>query len=1699
MPDKNSTILFPERYRLISQIGSGGTGTVHLVYDSARKENVALKVLKNATDKNQTERFIKEFRILKRLRHRYIAEIYDFGFLSDGSPFFALEFVSGKPINSWFSGLVSKQGKSEESVLKKICFQVLSALDYVHNRGILHGDIKPDNILVKAETETGFEIKILDFGFSKFMTGTNQSEGGTIGYIAPEKLVRKNYDERSDLYSLAIILLELCLNKNYFEGKSTAEIYNYHLTHHFEIPDSVYRQFPTIAALTHKLLDKNPAKRLQTAQEVMEFLDPDFQHFISPASGPAANQFIGYRKEFEKIDRYFSSDANYLYIKILGAKQSGKTRFLQQLSADIKLNSGLQFFIDCGLFQSSATRFNSELKMQMIQKMNELFFRKEELKNNQEASTLFNALESKDNLNIPELFSVLVQYSPIVLLLDDYSEKNTAVYHFLEQLHFYMVSLSDQRHKFIVVLAENKTIPDSLPFFKSAKVETIELNGWDGPEISEYLVSMFGNSILNSTGLSEKIDKSAGNMPGNIVRLVESIRKKYPHLFLSDNKQLESQLIVRVESVSLEILDSELDSVSNESVKLLSVLNEVGGEVPIPVLKKMCGYPEQELAYLTNELRENNFISIDDETAVSKFNAAQIGSGKNPAVTDTGFYRNLVCTLIMENEYLSENYTHILYRNLFLLGKYREALVYILKHYQRTGHNRNVERNLELAKPFIETWQVISAELNDDDPAWEFWHETAKLAITSGKQNIRFQANEMMKDLCRNDPEKIFITKLFSSAYYIDTNDFIKARESLENLTIREINQFNDKRAEYYYLISRVALNDGNTRDANNYSGWSFEIAKKENDFELLLDLHYLRYRLFAIYTNDYTQANHELDEALKILEQHEDPIREGILYNGMALAHYDSFQLDWAEEFAKKASELLKSNGGWFYWSISMGLLGIINLRLMKYSAAEKYLNQSRNIRELMSDEAGVLRMESNLAWIAFICGDYDHAETSYADLLEKRKRTGNKIGIQNIYQSLGIIHYCRKNSGLSLRYFEDALTLSTEISSRESQIMISSYLLNINPTEENYLKLISLDSEKFILQHVRKMMSVVDYLLKTGQLEKLETELEKLTSAFDRAKFTDGFEQEYHYLKFRAMKKLGRPDQAISSLKDAFEDVMKKANGIKDWRKRELFLYKTELNIEIQKNYQDLIENHSDDEDIMLSAIYKIAQTINSILELDELLQTILEITTSNLNAEHAAIFLKKENGKDLDVVRVSKLESKTLVDARRIAHQIIYSAKMDDATFYSSNAKLDSRLQESISIKEFDISSILCVPLQLKSVKIGAIYVDSRLSNHMFDDRDKRFLEILANLASIAIENSRINAKLKTENRELQTQNVNLQLQVKKESNFENMVGQSSGMQKVFRLIEAAAKTDSSILIHGESGTGKEMVAKAIHYSGLRKSKPFLPVDCGSLGESLLESELFGHKKGSFTGASEDKKGLFEAATEGTLFLDEITNTTLSLQARLLRVLQEGEIRRVGETVYRKVDVRIIAATNLDIQELIRQEKFRQDLFYRLNVIAITLPPLRERKDDIPLIIQHILSAKLKPGDRRFVIGKNILDALTDYSWPGNIRELMNELEKLIAITGSTEPFSLSDLSTHILENKSPSGKQKTGNGISSDFNLADQVLEEVREKGLKQYLETVEAELIRKEIEKQNSNMSDVARSFKLANATLADKLKKYGLK
>src|SRR5918993_597112 len=311
-----------------------------------------------------------------------------------------------------------------------------------------------------------------------------------------------------------------------------------------------------------------------------------------------------------------------------------------------------------------------------------------------------------------------------------------------------------------------------------------------------------------------------------------------------------------------------------------------------------------------------------------------------------------------------------------------------------------------------------------------------------------------------------------------------------------------------------------------------------------------------------------------------------------------------------------------------------------------------------------------------------------------------------------------------------------------------------------------------------------------------------------------------------------------------------------------------------------------------------------------------------------------------------------------------------------------------------------SFLCVPIKIEGRTMGALSVDKPFLSDEQLHSDHAFLDIIAAFLAQAIQ---INRMVMRQKEELLEENAQLRAQVRDRYRFENIVGDSPAMHEVFAVVGQVANSRATVLLLGETGTGKEMIAKAIHYNSPRRDKPFVRVNCGAMTTTLLESELFGHVKGSFTGAIKDKIGRFEAADQGTIFLDEIGTMEPQLQVKLLRVLQERELERVGDTQTLKVDVRVIAATNVDLQEEVARGNFREDLFYRLNVVSIYLPPLRNRREDIPRLIDYFLDKYNAVNERRLRrISRDMLNILLRYPWPGNVRELENAIERAVVLS-------------------------------------------------------------------------------------------------
>lgn len=404
-----------------------------------------------------------------------------------------------------------------------------------------------------------------------------------------------------------------------------------------------------------------------------------------------------------------------------------------------------------------------------------------------------------------------------------------------------------------------------------------------------------------------------------------------------------------------------------------------------------------------------------------------------------------------------------------------------------------------------------------------------------------------------------------------------------------------------------------------------------------------------------------------------------------------------------------------------------------------------------------------------------------------------------------------------------------------------------------------------------------------------------------------------------------------------------------------------------------------------------------------------------------------------------------------------------------------------------------NMIAAPLTSHQGRIGVIQVINRRGDRGFTDDDLAFLDALAGSIAVAIENARLYADLKTSQEHLHAQVGALRRDLARPDRFPEFVGTGALMAEVFQLMESAAASPIAVLIEGETGTGKELAARMIHRAGARADYPFLAVNCAALPETLLENELFGHSRGAFTGAAQDHKGLFEAASGGTVFLDEIGEMPAGMQAKLLRVLQEGEITRLGDTRPRKVDVRVISATNRELAAGIDDGRFRADLFYRLGAFPIRLPPLRERHEDVPLLADRFLIAAAERHRKRVSgIDPRAMTLLARFPWPGNVRELQNEIERAVALARDGEVVGTSQLSPKLLARVAVTVRDATaGPPVAVPVAGGGAPLREARAAFERQYISA--------SLEEHGGNISRAAKALGVSRVALHRKVKDFGLR
>jgi transcriptional regulator with GAF, ATPase, and Fis domain len=430
-------------------------------------------------------------------------------------------------------------------------------------------------------------------------------------------------------------------------------------------------------------------------------------------------------------------------------------------------------------------------------------------------------------------------------------------------------------------------------------------------------------------------------------------------------------------------------------------------------------------------------------------------------------------------------------------------------------------------------------------------------------------------------------------------------------------------------------------------------------------------------------------------------------------------------------------------------------------------------------------------------------------------------------------------------------------------------------------------------------------------------------------------------------------------------------------------------------------------------LNALLKISRVVHALRDLEELQLQILELIFEIVPAERGAVLLDPKGDGFSSVF--ARHRTASAVHPVRVSRTITRQVLEEGLAILSSDLLGLNQFAGVESLVVSNVRSLLCVPLSVFKKVIGCIYLDTTNPATRFDEDNLQLVAAIANICAVALDNARNLHWLEQENLRLKTE-INLE---------HNMVGDGAKIKDIFLRLQRVAPTEATVLLRGESGTGKELAARAIHRNSPRAGKPFVPINCGAIPEGLVESELFGHERGSFTGAIAQKKGKLEIADGGVVFLDEVGELPLAVQVKLLRVLQEREIERVGGTRRIPVNIRLIAATNKDLEQAVAEKQFRQDLYFRLNVISLVMPSLRERREDIPTLAEYFSrkysSEAAVPAKR---ISPEAMERLLQYEWPGNVRELENAFERAVVMSTS-DVIGVDDLPDSLLQRASPGG--------------------------------------------------------------------------
>ncbi len=1534
------------KYRIIEEIEAGNYTLVYRVNDG--KNELILKIARECCPEfNEIIR--REFQILSQFRHPNIVQVYEYDVSSDGRAFFTLEYISGKPINHSFK-------KFSEEFIEAV-IQVINALGAFHNKGFIHGDLKPEHILYNRKEK---KIVLIDFGFAGISTHQIKSYG-TLGYVAPEVIKNIGMDQRSDLYSLGVIIYEILSGA----GVKT--------------PVRPLKNIPKPLNNTIlKLLSEEPALR-PTALELYDVFNEFLREkFVIPhyAVQLPPTGFVEVPEIMEKLLRLKGET-----VIIYGEVGAGKTRILKEMRYKYLFKN-----YDVFLYTGREEGYFYEFICNSIN-FNDLDFSKKEDRFQVYADITERLIEFAKDRNI-------------IILVDDLHNLNDYelglfrfIGHSLEDTHITMIATSnpDPRVRDLSFFELNLK-PFTFDDMKRLIEKTFfEIETKDGSEIFLFVEWLHrytgGNPLfivetlktLHSQGILMyyqnrwQIDMEALkklHIPDSIEGTISARLKG-----LSDNELYILKILsiadYPLESSILSTVMPELTSISIEILKMVGLIKEehisgnmvfsIANQIIKTLVERMIRKEERAM-FITNIIRaiEYNQVKRDFYPLLGRL-YREIGDEKR------AFIYYLLAAEEMEK-----------------INDIRSALGYYTYTFECSkGLDNHIEVALKLGELYL-----LSGE---NEKAIEFYNRCIESPTKPGALfglgkaysnlgDFEKAILHLKKAMEETEEEVKQVEILNRLAYcYICLKDFVEGERILNrSIDISKKTESPKLEAEALYYYATLDWFKG---DYNRGIKTCLELLDFCNGHNLDKQSAYTANLLSSFYlqVNDVENGLRYIEMAIRGFELMRDvnALVPAMLNKGMLIANSGDIKKAMLV-FEKSLDYSLKTGSKRYQYICLTNIAGILE-ETNKFDKAIEYYNKALEI------EPESTYANYPLSMVYYKLSEIDKAKSILEEKMAKKEDVLYFIGLGMVYSALGRIEKAKE-------YIETGLERIKKEGAEASiqrEVYIKSCQLFYETGAFERALAIAEELKKIAIRGTRDYI-IADAFIKINKFRLGLVDNLDIDAELKYLKERD-FLYDYGYIKKCKIESIidrGVEPERIKDIAGALESVEQIFKSISAElefnRVQKLKLY----------IYPEVIRDYSRR---MISARYldtfsKIAELINSHLGDEDFIINTLDLVINATGAERGAIFIRGE--RDMEFVAGRNIDKKTIEDANELSKTAIEEIDKNKIVFIP-NAVDDPKFNTKKSVLLNRIRSILCIPLVISGHVVGAIYLDSRIIGSIFNEQDRDFLIAISKILATVIEKSIVFKNLRNENILLKT-NVLFGI------GAGYLISESKKMKKIYQDLDLIAQSDAPVLITGETGTGKGMLARLIHMKSKRREKKFISINCGAIPETLLESELFGHKKGSFTGAYSDKRGLLEEGEGGTIFLDEISNTGPGFQAKILEAIEDKIIRRLGETTTRQIDVRFILASNRNLEEEVEEGRFRQDLYYRINVFKIDVPPLRERVDDIPELAKFFLDKYCRELGRNIKgFAPGVMERLKDYHWQGNIRELENVIERAVTL--------------------------------------------------------------------------------------------------